>query len=261
MISRGVMGRGEIGRLKNITNSEVNSVSDLAELVATLLVADRPLFRGQNTDQPLLPKIARQKGFTGDQLVAKERDMLDRLKKESTPFLVGKPESDWDWLSIAQHQGMTTRLLDWSSSALTALWFAVASDPPATEAHGVLWMLDVDSDAIKSPSGSDDVLRLSRTYLFQPFHIDRRISAQSGWFSVHKYINRTDKNFVPLDKNLAFKGKAKKFIIPRSAYRDIRRQLRVMGVTRASLFPDLSGLCADIDVEFLHDYKLDANDI
>lgn len=242
-------------------SNEITSVSELSKVVAGLSFGSRLLFRGQHTDRPLLPRIARQQGFTGEKLVEIEQAMLNRLKKESTPFLISKPDNDWDWLSIAQHQGMATRLLDWTSSALTALWFAVATDPPGNEPHGVLWLLKVEQEDIKSPNGDDNVLSLSRTFLFQPFHIDRRITAQSGWFSVHKYLQSKEKKFVSLDKNSAFKKKATKLIIPRSAYRAIRRELRVMGVTRATLFPDLSGLCADIDVQFLHDEKISADDL
>ena len=71
------------------------------------------LFRGQNVDKPLLPKIARlarESKITDIETI--EQQMLERFRKESIPFLQGaRPETVWDWLSIAQHQGLPTRLL------------------------------------------------------------------------------------------------------------------------------------------------------
>lgn len=232
--------------IKIENTNEIVSIARLAGEVKKF-GGNRLLFRGQNTDQPLTPKIARQGRFNANA----ERGMLDRFKKESAPFLGGvSPKSDWDWLSVAQHQGMSTRLLDWSANALAALWFAVSVDPPDGEEHGVVWMLQVEEKDLKSPGEQEDLWSLKRTYIFQPFHIDRRIAAQSGWFSVHKYIEDSDR-FIPLNENASYKRKLRKLVVPRASFVGIRGELRRMGVTRAALFPDLGGLCADIDEEFL----------
>src|SRR5260370_22893009 len=167
------------------------------------------LFGGENVERPLMTKIARlgeQRSIHNDHLVKLERRMLDRFKKESVPLLKGlQPTTNWDWLSVAQHQGLPTRLLDWTANALAGLWFAVAADPPEGTERGVLWVLEVDPENETSPSKREDVFNLDRTYIFQPFHIDQRIVAQSAWFSVHRYVEHRDK-FVSLEKNKNFKS-------------------------------------------------------
>jgi hypothetical protein len=234
---------------------EVTSVSDLVESVGKLGVADRYLFRGQNVDEPLKPKIARQKVVATSEIIGVEKKMLERFKKESTPFLTDtRPQTDWDWLSVAQHQGMSTRLLDWSANALAALWFAVSVDPPNGKPHGVVWALRIEASDLKSPTKGEDIWNLRRTYVFQPFHVDRRIAAQSGWFSVHKYVEGKDK-FISLESNIKYKSKLTKSTVPRGSFGPIRRELRLMGITKSMLFPDLGGLAADIDEEFLQSQR------
>jgi hypothetical protein len=85
---------------------------------------------------------------------------------------------------------------------------------------------------------------------FKPFHVDRRIVAQSAWFSVHPYIQLKDK-FVPLERNKRFDRDLTRLIVPRERFAAIRQELRLLGVSQASMFPDLSGLGADIQAEFI----------
>src|SRR2546425_12163292 len=92
------------------------------------------LFRGQNTDQCLLPRImrlAKENHISPTKIDSLEQRMLERFRKESVPMLpVTKQLAIWELMSIAQHNGMPTRLLDWTASPLAGLWFAVATDPP-----------------------------------------------------------------------------------------------------------------------------------
>jgi FRG domain len=232
---------------------EITSVEGLVRLLKPRSGNPKLLFRGQNVDKPLLPKIARNRSVDIEELGKLERQMLERFKKEAHNFLPGgAPQTDWDWLSVAQHQGLPTRLLDWTANALAGLWFAVCDELADETENPVLWVLTVQQEHLKSPSPNQDIFELRRTYVFQPYHIDRRIAAQSGWFSVHRYSEGSGR-FIPLDRNKQYKTRLKKYLIPGSAIGPIRRELRLMGVTHATMFPDLSGLCASIQAEFLEE--------
>jgi hypothetical protein len=184
----------------------------------------RRLFRGQNTDKPLLPRIVRlaeRKGIPFAKVTDLERTMLQRFRRESVPALGSiRAESDWELLSIAQHQGMPTRLLDWTANVLAGLWFAVSTDPPNNEAQGIVWVLEVDPANEKTPAPTDDIFVLRRTYVFQPFHLDRRIVAQSGWFSVHRYAQAKD-SFLPLERHERYSQSLTRFVVDeaRKVYR------------------------------------------
>jgi hypothetical protein len=52
-------------------------------------------------------------------------------------------ESEWDEYFLMQHYGLPTRFLDWSESALVALYFAVGAEPRRHEpSDAAVWMLD-----------------------------------------------------------------------------------------------------------------------
>jgi hypothetical protein len=230
----------------------IRSVADVSRIVRNSNES-RLLFRGQNVDRPLLPRLARianDKGIPYQELVKIERRMLQRLIRESPHLVRGNQiRTDWEWLSVAQHQGLPTRLLDWTASALAGLWFAVAVDPQ-DGADGVLWVLELSAKNERTPSADDDVFSSPRTFVFQPFHLDQRIVAQSGWFSAHRYAEAQGK-FVPLERIGTFKNSLTRYTIGANQFGPLRNELRSMGITQATLFPDLSGLCAEIQAECL----------
>jgi hypothetical protein len=60
---------------------------------------------------------------------------------------------------------------------------------------------------------------------------------------------------VPLEETDPFKNALRKYRVPVSRFETIRRELRLMGITQATIFPDLLGLCADIQVEYIDSWQ------
>ncbi|PYV22902.1 MAG: hypothetical protein DMG24_15460 [Acidobacteria bacterium] len=89
------------------------------------------IFRGQRTEQPLRPRLARiaRKG----KLLNLEKLIFEEFRRTSRALAEIDPKADWDILSLAQHHGLPTRLLDWTYSALAAIWFAVEQEPEEHE--------------------------------------------------------------------------------------------------------------------------------
>ena len=237
----------------------IESVTDIANVVTELPKDKRFLFRGQTVNKPPLPRFAREvheRKLSSENIYKLEKQMLERFRIESLPFLQGlpQPQTDFDWLSIAQHHGLPTRLLDWTANALAALWFAVSPHSHEKTDEGVIWILEVEPDNVKKPDPSENPFELRRTYIFQPFHIDRRITAQAGWFSIHRYAEERGK-FYALDRIKIYRPHLRRHVVPSSRFAGLRDELRILGITEATLFPDLSGLCAEIQAETLRTFR------
>jgi len=109
-----------------------------------------------------------------------ETNMMWLFKTHAVAFLQRVPASDLDWLTIAQHHGLPTRLLDWSLSPLVACFFAVSRKP---DVDGAVYIYDVIDFAKQEEI---DLKALTNITAFFPSHATKRVSAQSGMFTVHR---------------------------------------------------------------------------
>jgi hypothetical protein len=217
----------------------ISSFSEYVKYIEGSCISETVLFRGQRQDKPLLPKIARL--TLNGHVTGVESTMVKEFKRKSIPFLEYQPNNEWDWLALMQHHGLATRLLDWSINPLAGLWFAIEK-PAISGAPGVVWIFNPSlQDFVDTSTRSSPYVGL-RTRVFQPNHITRRIVSQSGWFTVHKYIEDS-RRFIPLEKNKAYKNALTKLEIPASSFADMRYQLDRFGINSASMFPGLDGLC------------------
>jgi hypothetical protein len=245
---------GRLTRTLGFTNTlpspmrinETESVSDLLSKVAKYYAGDATvLFRGQaDASWDLVPRLGRTK-FRRQairDLPEIELDLLSEFERLSVPYVSGRGlTSMWDKLALAQHHGLPTRLLDWTTNPLVALWFAV--EAPATGVEAAVWAFDVREADLANYD--DEPLELKRTQVFKPKHHDPRIVAQGGWFSAHRYIEDGDK-LSKLNTVTAMKGRLRKFTIAPSTFYQVRRELARCGINRAALFPDLQGLCGHL---------------
>lgn len=203
------------------------------------------LFRGQSIDKALIPKIARHT-FKKSREVDEKR-MLQEFSTKSFSHLNFNLTTKLERMTIAQHHGVPTRLLDWTENALTALYFATNKDIPSDKKYAVVWVVSFDrkSDYILDDL-STDPFKLKDLRFYKPADIIPRVASQLGWFSIHPKGSGSmkgwyDRILTSLD-NEDETVRLNKFKIPANKIKDIRETLETCGINEYSIFQDLDSL-------------------
>jgi hypothetical protein len=191
-----------------------------------------------------------------------ERHMIRNFRKYAIRT-VGDDGSLWNWLGLAQHHGLPTRLLDWTYSPFVALHFATASGWDS-ERPAVVWAVDYVRAHQQLPpdlreaiglEGSDvwttellDQLVPSWEALnelgdvmmfFEPPSLDQRIVNQYALFSVLSDPCRHVGEWLANHPDLV-----RRIVIPAPLRWEVRDKLDQANINERVLFPGLDGLCA-----------------
>lgn len=251
-------------------NIRISSVHKFVELVCTfrdnwISGSDyfSPWFRGQRkVSWTLQPNIFRYGLF------AEEDEIRAEFQRRGPQYLTEIPPVDyWGWYFLMQHYGAPTRLLDWTDSALIALFFALNwSDSQEPEEDAVVWMLDpwwlnrrvLNEDAIMLPDFTSVAPYLAEPFAnindqantlikpkdpvaIDPPFIARRVAVQRSHFTI---FGHAPNGLETLASEPA--ARLVRIQIARNKFDRMRADLLTMGISDTSIYPDPKGLSDEL---------------
>jgi FRG domain len=222
-------------------------------------------FRGEpKCKTPLVPVLYRHEG-----LYRHENELLQMFRARAQGYhdVVPDRENTDQWLFLARHAGLPTRLLDWSEGALLGLHFALKNKEP------IVWMLNpLDLNELSGKKQrrrpADEIREFPLAWhdpgrkanpafenlagawqhrqrgvplpvAVHPGYVHPRLRGQRACFTIHGSRRDGIDAFVNGDI-------VKRYEIDPARRQSMIGELRLLGVTPSVVFPDLDGLTADL---------------
>lgn len=243
---------------------EVNSIGTYVELITRIDAEQkyRMWFRGQ-TDYSwgLVPSVQRKDGMGEhyEQYITTNFMIHTMRLNPSVPQRYDRAS----WLTLMQHYGLPTRLLDWSESPLVALYFALSSDEDA-KTDAAVWVLNpmklnkkvgygeyvppINYDSLSgdlegafSNHNNDDNKSQNRIIACHGVGSDLRMYVQQSDFTIHSTSEHLDK-ILMADESCDYFYKIR---ISQQIRNQLLVQLDAMGFHESSIYPDMEHIAKE----------------
>ncbi|MBQ6104508.1 MAG: FRG domain-containing protein [Lachnospiraceae bacterium] len=243
---------------------DISTIDELLQFLKALAARHKQglWYRGEeNSSLTLVPSIQRS-----EKRLEIERFITNDFYIRGKQILKNPPEKhDYSgWVALMQHHGLPTRMLDWSRSPLTAVFFATETFHKNPGMDACVWVLapnllnekegfgnciyPIDADTAQemllpafkhlhhNPVLEDKILACYST----DSHL--RLYSQQACFTVHNSLRRLEDI---CDENMLYK-----IIIPADRRDYFLESLRVFGITEGSLYPDLDHICHELRMAY-----------
>jgi hypothetical protein len=239
LLPKGQLRNGGIMK-PEVISMKINTVLEIMQWVNQ--PRDFDMYRGQADEKwQLLPSIVRyathvKYGYAA--IVDLETHLVEWFEKYSTPYKDYRSVSYLEKLIDGQHYGLPTRLLDWTTNPLKALYFAV-ENPDFDSKDGAIYGFTPKSwwEGTKNVKLDDEL------GTFFPELLNQRLAAQEGCYTSFPLPGKSFHvlpmtiNNYPKDINLL-----EKIIIEAQSKAKIRSDLNKLGINQRTIYPGLDGV-------------------
>ncbi len=237
---------------------------------------ERWIFRGQINSkwalQTTLERACKNYGHSLEEAKDNEERLLREFQRKYHHYSQHIPNSanTLEWLSLMQHYGAPTRLLDFTYSIYVAAYFALekAEKDSAVWAINGIWAMERSSDCFKKGSKEwkfikediteknekifDTTFRRRKPKAFacqmNPFRLNERLTIQKGVFMCPGNVNLSFESNIENLRGWNEKENIVKIIIPHELRRKALDSLSNMKISCATLFPGLDGFAQSLSV-------------
>lgn len=238
----------------------INSIGDLISVIKLINPDQNSIlwFRGHSDkDWHLIPSVQREN------YQKSEQSLMNDFYMRATVSLKEKPSYDnySGWISIMQHFGLPTRLLDWSQSPLIAAFFATNEYLKYPQKDACIWVLKPGLlnefegfGGYIYPMDAKTVLEMiypafkpysskyrdvgEKIIACYPVENNMRIYTQQSAFTVHNSLKELNSLNVPklIDR----------LIIPANKKEKIFNELKICGIKLRNIYPDAEHIAEEL---------------
>lgn len=239
---------------------QINSIDDLIEEIRKLksIYGKQTIwFRGQeNSEWHLEPSIHRGKLLEKENYVTNDFYIYVNQIEDNAP----SKDNYAAWMSLMQHYGLPTRILDWSSSPLVACYFALEKNREESN-NSCIWVLiprkiniqegfgeyvyPIDAYTVQQmlmPAFKDKVVLedkfVDKIIACHSVKKDLRMYSQQSSFTVHNSLRKLE--------DICDEETLYKFIIPQSCKEKMYESVNILGISTSFIYPDMEHISKDV---------------